>query len=36
MKNPKSKYYQYYQTNPKQMYYFWIWDFGFILDLVVF
>ena len=29
--NPKSQF-----QNPKQMYYFWICDFGFIWDLVVF
>jgi len=37
MKNPKSKYYQYYQINPKfQIQKFGIWKLGFILDFVVF
>ena len=37
MINPKSKYYQYYQTNPKsQIQKFGIWKLEFIWDLVVF
>jgi len=38
-RNPNIKYYQYYQINPNfkiQNLKIWIWDFGFILDLVVF
>ena len=38
MKNPKFKYYPYYQTNPNfkiPKILFWIWDLGFIGDLVV-